>query len=220
MPFTNKSRRNFTVTSNIIQDLIKIGAVKIETEDLFTWTSGLRSPIYCDNRLTMSYPEIRRRIADAFVEKIQKLETPVDVIAGCATAGIPHAAWVAEKLDLPMVYVRSSAKKHGKGNQIEGKIEAGQRVVVIEDLISTGKSSIQAADALKAEGVVVIEVLSIFTYGLQKATDAFTEKGLTYNSIASYEELLEQLVNDNLMDENERERMAQWRNDPYIFTNS
>lgn len=208
------------MTSNIIQDLIKIGAVKIETEDLFTWTSGLRSPIYCDNRLTMSYPEIRRRIADAFVEKIQKLETPVDVIAGCATAGIPHAAWVAEKLDLPMVYVRSSAKKHGKGNQIEGKIVAGQRIVVIEDLISTGKSSIQAADALKEEGVEVIEVLSIFTYGLQKAKDAFNEKGLTYSYIASYEELLEQLVKDNLMDENERERMAQWSNDPYIFTNS
>ncbi|KHE71201.1 orotate phosphoribosyltransferase [Halobacillus sp. BBL2006] len=205
---------------SIIHNLIEIGAVKIETEDLFTWTSGLRSPIYCDNRLTMSYPEIRQRIAEAFVEKIKCLDERVDVIAGCATAGIPHAAWVADKLNLPMVYVRSSAKKHGKGNQIEGKVEKGQRAVVIEDLISTGKSSIQAAEALKAEGVQVIEVLSIFTYGLDTAKEAFTEKGLTYRSIASYEELVDQLSKDNLMDESERKRMTEWRENPFVFTNS
>lgn len=201
--------------TSIIQDLIKIEAVKIETEDLFTWTSGVRSPIYCDNRLTMSYPDIRRKIAAAFVKNI---DPSVDLIAGCATAGIPHAAWIAEQMDLPMVYVRGSAKKHGKGNQIEGVVKEGQRAVVIEDLISTGKSSIQAAEALQSAGVEVVEVLSIFTYGLEWADNAFREKGITYRSLGSYEELVEQLVEDNKMTEEERIRMTEWRENPLVFT--
>ncbi|MGV2619980.1 UNVERIFIED_CONTAM: orotate phosphoribosyltransferase [Halobacillus marinus] len=202
----------------LIHDLLSIGAVKIETEDFFTWTSGIKSPIYCDNRLTMSYPEIRKKIIAAFIEKIEKLGEEVDVIAGCATAGIPHAAWIAEKLELPMVYVRASAKKHGKGNQIEGRIRKGQKAVVIEDLISTGKSSIQAAEALQKEGVEVLEVLSIFTYGLHKADEAFKEAGLSYRSITSYENLLNALVDAERMNEEERRLMAEWRQDPYIFT--
>ncbi|MBA2174236.1 orotate phosphoribosyltransferase [Halobacillus locisalis] len=200
---------------SIIKDLINIEAVKIETEDLFTWTSGVRSPIYCDNRLTMSYPAIRRKIADAFVNSI---DPSIDLIAGCATAGIPHAAWVAEQMELPMVYVRGSAKKHGKGNQIEGVIKEGQRAVVIEDLISTGKSSIQAAEALQDAGVEVVEVLSIFTYGLEWAADAFQEKGFAYRSLASYDELVEQLVDENKMTEEERIRMTEWRENPFVFT--
>ncbi|QHT46588.1 orotate phosphoribosyltransferase [Halobacillus sp. ACCC02827] len=202
----------------LIHDLLSIGAVKIETEDFFTWTSGIKSPIYCDNRLTMSYPEIRKKIIAAFIEKIEELGEEVDVIAGCATAGIPHAAWIAEKLELPMVYVRASAKKHGKGNQIEGRIRKGQKAVVIEDLISTGKSSIQAAEALQKEGVEVLEVLSIFTYGLHKADEAFKEAGLSYRSITSYENLLNALVDAERMNEEERRLMAEWRQDPYIFT--
>ena len=200
---------------SIIQDLIKIEAVKIETEDLFTWTSGVRSPIYCDNRLTMSYPAIRRKITAAFVKNI---DPSVDLIAGCATAGIPHAAWVAEQMELPMVYVRGSAKKHGKGNQIEGVIKEGQRAVVIEDLISTGKSSIQAAEALQDAGVEVVEVLSIFTYGLEWADNAFQEKGIAYRSLASYDELVEQLVEENKMTDEERIRMTEWRENPLVFT--
>ncbi|QAS51068.1 orotate phosphoribosyltransferase [Halobacillus litoralis] len=204
----------------LISDLLAIGAVRIETEDFFTWTSGIKSPVYCDNRLTMSYPKIRRQIAETFVKKINRHEPAIDVIAGCATAGIPHAAWVAEQMDLPMVYVRSSAKKHGKGNQIEGQIEPGQRAVVIEDLISTGKSSIAAADALEKAGVEIVEVLSIFTYGLKSAEEAFTEKGYTYSAIASYENLLDQLVEENVMKADERKLMEKWRQDPYVFTQS
>lgn len=197
---------------SLIHDLIAIEAVKIETKEFFTWTSGVRSPIYCDNRLTMSYPEIRRRIANAFVERIGD---NVDVIAGCATAGIPHAAWIADILDLPMVYVRSSAKKHGKGNKIEGVVKSGQRAVVIEDLISTGKSSIQAAEALEEVGVEVVEVLSIFTYGLDAADVAFQEAKLAYRSLATYDELVEELE----LDGEQLARMKEWRENPYAFTN-
>ncbi|RWZ60665.1 orotate phosphoribosyltransferase [Halobacillus fulvus] len=205
--------------NSIIHDLIEIGAVKIETENLFTWTSGLKSPIYCDNRLTMSYPDVRKKIAHQFAETIRELGE-VDVIAGCATAGIPHAAWVADLLELPMVYVRSSAKKHGKGNQIEGEFKKGQRVVVIEDLISTGKSSIAAAEALRESGAEVVTVLSIFTYGLEKAEEAFQEHNLTYQSIASYEELLSQLLESGQLQTEERDQLAEWRTDPYVFTKS
>lgn len=205
--------------STLIRDLLHIGAVKIETDNYFTWTSGLKSPIYCDNRLTMSYPEVRRSIAQAFVKKIEALG-PIDVIAGCATAGIPHAAWVADLLNLPMVYVRSSTKKHGKGNQIEGHIEKGQKAIVIEDLISTGKSSIEAAEALENEGVEVVEVLSIFTYNLQAAQDAFTGKSYSYQSLASYEELLQQLLTENQINKEQEKLLMKWRQDPYVFTNS
>lgn len=202
----------------LIRDLLEIGAVKIQTEDFFTWTSGIQSPIYCDNRLTMSYPEIRSHIADAFVEKIKSLNKEVDVIAGCATAGIPHAAWIAERLNLPMVYVRSSAKKHGKGNQIEGQLQKGQRAVVIEDLISTGKSSVETADALQNAGVEVLEVFSIFTYGLQEAEQTFSKKGYTYQSLASYEDLLAQMVEDEHLQFEQKELLEKWRLDPHIFT--
>ncbi|MGP4068174.1 orotate phosphoribosyltransferase [Halobacillus sp. B29] len=202
----------------LIQDLLQIEAVKIEVDDMFTWTSGLRSPIYCDNRMTMSYPEIRRRVADGFVELIKELEPDVDVIAGCATAGIPHAAWVAERLDLPMVYVRSSPKKHGKGNQIEGHIEKGQRAVVIEDLISTGKSSIESAQALRMAGVEVETVLSIFTYNLERANEAFLESELSYQSLASFDQLLLQLIQQGQLKEKEVQLLNEWKKDPAIFT--
>ncbi|WP_394217194.1 orotate phosphoribosyltransferase [Halobacillus trueperi] len=205
--------------STLIRDLLHIEAVKIETENYFTWTSGLKSPIYCDNRLTMSYPEVRKNIAEAFVERIEALGS-IDVIAGCATAGIPHAAWVADLLNLPMVYVRSSAKKHGKGNQIEGHIEKGQKAVVIEDLISTGKSSIEAAEALENEGIEVVEVLSIFTYNLQATQDAFKGKSYSYQSLTSYEELLQQLLTENQIEKEQEQLLMKWRQDPYVFTNS
>src|SRR5690625_3624404 len=133
----------------IAKDLYDIQSVQIKVEGYFTWTSGIQSPIYCDNRLTMSYPAVRQKIRQAFIEKIATMKEKPDVIAGCATAGIPHAAWLAEELNLPMVYVRSSAKAHGKGNQIEGTFKKGQKILVIEDLISTGGSSIHAAQALR-----------------------------------------------------------------------
>ncbi|MFZ0368268.1 MAG: orotate phosphoribosyltransferase, partial [Halobacillus sp.] len=149
---------------------------------------------------------------------IKELELDVDVIAGCATAGIPHAAWVAERLDLPMVYVRSSPKKHGKENQIEGHIEKGQRAVVIEDLISTGKSSIESAQALRMAGVEVETVLSIFTYNLERANEAFLESELSYQSLASFDQLLLQLIQQGQLKEKEVQLLNEWKKDPAVFT--
>ena len=149
--------------SSILSGLLEIGAVQIQPDDPFTLSSGLMSPIYCDNRLTMSYPEIRRSIRNRFTQQIEALGA-IDVIAGCATAGIPHAAFVSELLDLPMIYVRSKPKSHGKGSQIEGKLHKGQKVVLIEDLFSTGGSAIQAAEAIKEAGGEVIKIIAIFSY--------------------------------------------------------
>ncbi|WP_164669071.1 orotate phosphoribosyltransferase [Virgibacillus doumboii] len=195
----------------IARNLLDIEAVKIRTDDYFTWTSGIKSPIYCDNRLTMSYPELRTNIAEAFVQLIEQMDQKPDVIAGCATAGIPHAAWIADKLDLPMVYVRSKPKGHGKGNQIEGTIEKGQRVVVIEDLISTGGSSIEAAKALQQEGADILGVLAIFTYGLEKSKQQFKKAKLTYQTITGYDEILKLLAADGKIDEEEKRKLQGWR---------
>ena len=144
-----------TLEKQIAKDLLEIKAVFLSPEDPFTWASGIKSPIYCDNRMTMSYPKVRREIAKGLAEKIKAQFPEVEVIAGTATAGIPHAAWIAEILDLPMVYIRSKAKDHGKGNQIEGRITEGQKMVVIEDLISTGGSVLEACSAAKREGADV-----------------------------------------------------------------
>lgn len=200
------------INIEVAKKLLEIKAVQIRPDDYFTWTSGLKSPIYCDNRLTMSFPSVRKKIVDAFMEKIEKMEEKPDVIAGCATAGIPHAAWLADRLNLPMVYVRSSAKGHGKENQIEGKITMGQRVVVIEDLISTGGSVINAAKALQQAGAEVIGVLAIFTYGLEKANQQFADANLSYNTITNYDELLHLLETDGEISAAEKSELENWRN--------
>ncbi|EKE31874.1 orotate phosphoribosyltransferase [Salimicrobium jeotgali] len=191
----------------LAEALMEIGAIQINTAEFFTWTSGIESPIYCDNRLTISYPSVRKEICRQFAARIKELPGEVDVIAGCATAGIPHAAWLSEELGLPMVYVRGSKKKHGKENLIEGEITAGQRVVVIEDLISTGGSAVQAAAALKDTGAHVKEVLSIFTYELPQSADVFREADLSYSSLLTYSELIDTL---NLNEENKRV-LENWR---------
>jgi len=195
----------------IARDLLKIKAVQIRIDNYFTWTSGIKSPIYCDNRLTMSYPSIRKKITQAFIQKLQLLAIKPDVIAGCATAGIPHAAWLADELDLPMVYVRSKPKGHGKGNQIEGKIEKGQNVVVIEDLISTGGSSLETAIALRKEGVHVKAILAIFTYGLTISMKQFDEENILADTITSFDHLLEVLITDKQIIEAEKEELIEWR---------
>ncbi|WP_099158022.1 orotate phosphoribosyltransferase [Virgibacillus ndiopensis] len=199
------------LSREVAKDLLDIKAVQIRTENYFTWTSGIKSPIYCDNRLTMSYPKIRSKVAEAFVELIEQMDQKPDVIAGCATAGIPHAAWIADKLNLPMVYVRSKPKGHGKGNQIEGRIEKGQNVIVIEDLISTGGSSIDAAKALRLEGVNVLGVLAIFTYGLEKSQKQFNEAELNYQTITNYDEVLKLLVEDGTISDDEKKALEEWR---------
>jgi len=195
----------------LVRDLLEIKAVQINPNEYFTWTSGIKSPIYCDNRLTMSYPKVRMKIVDAFTEKIEQLEVKPDVIAGCATAGIPHAAWLAARLNLPMVYVRSKPKGHGKGNQIEGILTSGQNVLVIEDLISTGGSSIQAAQAIQNEGANVIDVFAIFTYGLKKATKNFAEADFSFQTITNFDELVDALLGDGKLSREEKDQLLEWR---------
>lgn len=174
---------------SIAKQLLDIGAVTLRPNELFIWTSGIESPIYCDNRLTMSYPEVRQKIAQGLVELIQTHFSGVQAISGTATAGIPHAAWVSELMKLPMTYVRSSAKGHGKGNQIEGKLEQGEKVVVIEDLISTGKSSLAAVEALREAGADVLGIVAIFTYGFKQTKDKLSAANVPYYTLTNYETL-------------------------------
>jgi orotate phosphoribosyltransferase len=194
---------NMTLAENIAKDLFDFKAVFLSPKDPFTWASGIHSPIYTDNRITMSYPAVRREIAKGFAETIKKEFPEVEVIAGTATAGIPHAAWVAELLDLPLVYIRSKAKDHGKGNQIEGKISEGQKMVVIEDLISTGGSVLEAVDAAKREGADVLGVAAIFTYELPKAEKNFSEHGTKLVTLSNYSTLIEIAKETGYVDEDE-----------------
>lgn len=199
------------LSHELAKDLLEIKAIQIRTDNYFTWTSGLKSPIYCDNRLTMSYPAIRKKIVQGFKELIAGMDVKPDVIAGCATAGIPHAAWLASELNLPMVYVRSKPKGHGKGNIIEGHFKKGQKIVVIEDLISTGGSSIDAAQALQSEGAEVLSVLAIFTYGLDKSIEKFSGARLPFATISNYDEVLSLLVEDGTISDTESEKLQAWR---------
>ncbi len=197
--------------TEITKDLLKIEAVQIRPDDYFTWTSGIKSPIYCDNRLTMSYPAVRKKIVKAFLHEIERKQWKPDGIAGCATAGIPHAAWLAEALDLPMLYVRSSPKGHGKENQIEGALKKGMKLVVIEDLISTGGSSLETVKALKDAGAEVLGVLAIFTYSLEKAKENFLREKVEVSTITSYDFLLEILEKEKKISEKEKEELTNWR---------
>lgn len=197
--------------AKITQKLLDIEAVQIRTENYFTWTSGIKSPIYCDNRLTMSYPEVRRLITEGFTELLKELNWQPENVAGCATAGIPHAAWLAERLDLPMVYVRSSPKGHGKGNQIEGVVKKGQKVVVIEDLISTGGSSLETVRVLRDAGADVLGVIAIFSYGLEKAKENFKSEKVSLKTITGYDFLLDMLKRENKITDAEKTELKAWR---------
>ncbi|MGX1264702.1 orotate phosphoribosyltransferase [Rossellomorea marisflavi] len=198
----------------IAKELLNIKAVFLNPTEPFTWSSGIKSPIYCDNRLTLSYPAVRKQIADGLVSMIREHFPEVDVIAGTATAGIPHAAWVSERMDLPMCYVRSKAKGHGKGNQIEGKILPGQKVVVIEDLISTGGSCITAVEALRESECEVLGVAAIFTYELQKGEDALNEHGIEAVSLSNYSSLLEAAEEEGLISGADLVELKEWRREP------
>jgi orotate phosphoribosyltransferase len=203
-----------TIETKIAQNLLDIEAVFLSPNDPFTWASGIKSPIYCDNRMTMSYPEVRKAIAKGLADKIKTDYPDVEVIAGTATAGIPHAAWVAEILDLPMVYIRSKAKDHGKGNQIEGRIQEGQKMVVIEDLISTGGSVLEACEAAKREGADVLGVSAIFTYELPKGVTNFENAGVSLTTLTNYSTLLEAALTSNYIEEADLELLKSWKQDP------
>lgn len=194
----------------IAQQLLSIGAVELRPNDPFTWASGVKSPIYCDNRLTMSYPEVRKAIADGLAETIRREYPDAQVIAGTATAGIPHAAWVAERLDLPMVYVRSKPKGHGQSNLIEGKIERGQKAVVIEDLISKGGSVLQAAQALQDAGFEVAGIAAIFTYGLPQAEQAIQEAGFSFHTLTDFPALVEQAQESGAIAAEDLPMLSEW----------
>ena len=196
----------------LAKDLLAIQAVALRPNDYFTWTSGIKSPIYCDNRITMSYPSIRREIAAGMVEVIKEKYPAVEVIAGTATAGIPHAAWVSELLDLPMIYVRDSAKKHGKTNQIAGRVLEGQKVVIIEDLISTGLSSLKVAKALREAGAEVLGVVAIFSYELTKAHEDFSQAGVEYITLTNYPVLVKEAVDSEYIHQEDVEKLLEWRN--------
>lgn len=198
----------------IAEELLKIRAVYLQPNDPFTWSSGMKSPIYCDNRLTLSYPETRQKIAKGLAELIKTNYPEAEILAGTATAGIPHAAWVSDVLNLPMCYVRSKAKEHGKGNQIEGKIAEGAKVVVIEDLISTGGSAITAAEALREAGCDVLGVAAIFTYGLPKGDSRLAEAQLQAASLSDYDALIEVAAEKEYVEASDIETLKQWKENP------
>ncbi|WML39035.1 orotate phosphoribosyltransferase [Neobacillus sp. OS1-2] len=198
----------------IAEKLLEINAVALSPQEPFTWASGLRSPIYCDNRLTLSFPAVRREIAAGLRNLILENFPGTGVIAGTATAGIPHAAWVSERMDLPMCYVRSKAKGHGKGNQIEGKVEQGQKVVVVEDLISTGGSVITAVQALREAGCEVLGVVSIFTYGLEKGKQLLNEEEIKTYSLTDFSTLIEVAISKGYVSSKDQESLLLWSKDP------
>lgn len=194
--------------------LLECEAISLSPKAPFTWASGIKSPIYCDNRITMSYPSVRKEIAKGLAGLIQQFYPEAEVIAGTATAGIPHAAWVAEELDLPMIYIRGKAKEHGKQNQIEGRLQSGQKVVCIEDLISTGGSVIDAASAVKEYGGIVLGCTAIFTYQLDSATENFRKAELTIHTLSNYSTLIEQVVEKGTIDSEEKNLLEEWRKEP------
>lgn len=200
--------------NEIAKDLLKIKAVFLSPNDPFTWASGIKSPIYCDNRLTLSYPDVRKRIASKISKIIKEKYANCEIVMGTATAGIPHATLAAYLLDLPTGYVRSGAKDHGRKNQIEGKFEIGNKVVLIEDLISTGGSSLEAVNALKEAGLDVLGVISIFTYGMEKAVDRFQKANVSYTSLVNLDELLDEAVLDGYLEEQDRSKLLSFRDNP------
>lgn len=206
-------------SEEIALDLLKINAVILRPNDPFTWASGWNSPIYCDNRLTMRYPEIRKKIAKRLVSFINKEHADIDVITGTATAGIPHAAWVAENINKPMSYVRAKAKAYGLGNQIEGGIQKGESTVIIEDLISTGGSAISVVEALKFIGADVRAVLSIFTYGFDKAIQRFEDADIPIYTLTDYATLIKVASNHGYVSEQDLQTLAEWREQPETWPN-
>jgi orotate phosphoribosyltransferase len=194
--------------------LLQIKAIKLQPSNPFTWASGWKSPIYCDNRKTLSFPEVRSFIRDSFVSLIKYLYPQAEMIAGVATGAISHGALVADRLELPFIYVRSGAKEHGLGNQIEGYYEKGQKIVVVEDLISTGGSSLNAVKALREAGCEVLGMVAIFTYEFKKASDGFAEEKCALNTLCNYSTLIETAVSTGYIVTSEAETLKKWRVDP------
>ena len=203
-----------TTAEQVASSLLEIGAIKLSPSKPFRWASGWHSPIYCDNRFSLSYPASRTLIKNALVEAVKEKYAGAEAIAGVATAGIPQGALIADALNLPFIYVRPKPKEHGLGNQIEGTLEKGQKVVVIEDLISTGKSSLQVCDVLKAADVEVIGMVSIFTYGFAAATKAFESAGIPYKSLTNYVTLINLAIEKGIVSPDQQKTLLNWSADP------
>lgn len=205
------------IAKQIAKSLLQINAIILQPNDPFKWAAGWNSPIYCDNRKILSFPEIRTFIRTSLASIVKNHYKGANVIAGVATAGIPHGALVAEVLGLPFIYVRSKAKEHGKQNQIEGYFEEGQSVILIEDLISSGKSSLEAVSALRKAGMNVKGLVSIFSYGFEKAKQNFENANSEYISLCDYENLLPQALKTNYITESELPLLQEWRKDPSVW---
>lgn len=200
--------------TKIAADLLRIEAIKLSPERPFTWASGWKSPIYCDNRLSLSFPDVRLKITKAFAMLVKDRYKDAGAIAGVATAGIPQGALLAAELDLPFIYVRSSSKSHGLTNQIEGKVIQGQKVVVLEDLVSTGGSSLSAVDALRTANVNVLGMTSIFNYGFEIARQNFQAKHVDLVYLSEYELMIRQAVTSGIIGQDMVARLQEWRKDP------
>lgn len=209
-----KSKNKNIMEKKIAKDLLSIGAVFLRPEQPFTWASGIKSPIYCDNRLTLTAPEVRNHVEEGLAELIRKHYPEVEVLMGTSTAGIAHAAITATILNLPMGYVRSGSKDHGRGNQIEGKLEKGQKVVVVEDLISTGGSCIEVVEALRNAGADVLGIVSIFTYGMQKGLDRLAAAEAKNYSLSNLDALVEVAAEEGYIKAEDKERILKFRNNP------
>lgn len=194
--------------------LLQINAIKLNPANPFTWASGWKSPIYCDNRKTLSYPEVRNAICDGFVKLIKECFPQTEVIAGVATGAIAHGMLVADRLNLPFIYVRSAPKSHGLSNQIEGQVERGQKVVVIEDLISTGMSSLAAVEALRDAGCNVLGLLAIFTYEFDQAASSFASANVNFKTLSNYSALIEIALNQGAITSAQLELLKTWRKNP------
>lgn len=203
-----------TTEQDVAKALLSIKAVFLSPDDPFTWASGIKSPIYCDNRLTLSYPEVRTLIDEAIAAKVAALYPQAQMLMGTSTAGIAHAAIAADRLGLPMGYVRGSAKDHGRKNQIEGHLEAGEKVVVIEDLISTGGSVLDCVNPLREAGADVLGVVSIFTYGMQKGLDRLAAADVTNTSLSNLDVLVKVAVEEGYIKETDEERLLAFRDNP------
>ncbi len=203
-----------STASNFAEKLLQIKALKVNINEPFTWASGWKSPVYCDNRKLLSFPHVRDYVKSELANTIMDAFPDGESIAGVATAGIPHGALAADLLKLPFIYVRSKPKGHGLGNQIEGVLEPGQKVVVVEDLVSTGKSSLEAVQALREAGADVIGMCALFTYGFPQADEAFAAAGVKLITLSNYNALMEVSKNLNLVAESDMEKLQQWRLDP------
>jgi orotate phosphoribosyltransferase len=210
---SNKSE----IEQKVAEFLLQIKAIKLQPGNPFTWASGWKSPIYCDNRITLSHPTIRTYIRQNLASLVQEEFGSVSVIAGVATAGIPQGVLVAQELGLPFIYVRSSAKDHGRGNLIEGEYSEGQRVVVVEDLISTGKSSLQAVDALRTAGLEVAGMVGIFNYGFDAAAENFQNAKCRYSTLSNYNALIDYAAKHNFVSEDDLNLLKQWRENPSVW---